>query len=31
VAATPEPATLSLVGLAGVLVGVAQRRKQRAA
>ena len=31
VAATPEPATLSLVGLAGVLVRVAQRRKQRAA
>ena len=31
VAATPEPATLSLVGLAGVLVRLAQRRKQRAA
>ena len=31
VAATPEPATLSLVGMAGVLVRVAQRRRRRAA
>lgn len=31
VAATPEPATWSLVGMAGVLVGVARRRFQRAA
>lgn len=30
-AATPEPATLSLVGMAGVLVRVAQRRRRRAA
>ena len=29
VAATPEPATWSLVGMAGVLVGVVQQRKRR--
>ena len=31
VAATPEPATWSLLGMAGVLAGVARRRFQRAA
>ena len=31
VAPTPEPATWSLVAMAGVLVGVAQRRKRRSA
>jgi hypothetical protein len=31
VAATPEPATLSLVGMGGVLVGVVQWRKRRLA
>jgi hypothetical protein len=30
VAATPEPATWSLVGMAGVLVGFVQQRKRRA-